>query len=137
MRVALSTRNARATALNFYDVPRRVRRDAVRVVRQSGERLRDNVLINMLDMGIVDTGFMMDKLRLDFTESRLAHEVGWRESDFTSAGRPWYPPYVVFGTTRMAPRDPIFGARDEELPRFRAELADVLREAARTNRSRA
>ena len=73
-----------------------------------------------------DDFHMIEHLRGDLSEDQLSYEVGFHESDFKRAGQDFYPLYVIFGTTKMAPRDFIFGPAQSERPRLRRALREAL-----------
>lgn len=80
-----------------------------------------------------DTGFMAEKMRLEFFREGYSFAIGWHADDFLGQTRrggqptPFYPPYVVLGTSRMAGRDPLTPAVEEERPRAREAFAKALR----------
>lgn len=127
MKLTLATRNAAGLAANFYAADRRVQRAVRRVVERAGVREFERARAD----APVDTGFMRSQLRLAFSEHGYLYELGFDEADFTGAGKPFYPLYVIFGTTKMPARDFLFGARDALRPAFRADLAAELRAAVR------
>jgi len=93
------------------------------VVQQSADR----TFAMAQDLCPRDTGFMAEHMRKDVSESGLAYEVGFREEDFTAAGKDFYPVHQEFGTSKMAAQPCIFPAAAAERPRFKRALADALR----------
>lgn len=80
----------------------------------------------------VDTKFMRDHISILPSEDGLSGEVGWRDSVFLDAGREFYPPFVEFGTSKMAAQPALMPTFEEERPRFvealRARLRAVVNE---------
>ncbi len=102
----------------------------LRVMQQSGER----VLNTAASLTPFDTGFMLDKLRLERTREGYNYAIGWRAGDFIGQRNPatgrtidaFYPVYVVYGTRRMAGRDPLTPALRTEEPQLKRALAAAL-----------
>lgn len=122
-RMTLSTRNNRAVLANLRQYGERAKERAKVVVQESADRVYNEAL----SLAPVDTGFMIEHLRQKFTPAGFGYQLGFEESDFTSAGKEFYPVHVIFGTRFMPARDFLFGPAIAERPRFRAELKHALR----------
>lgn len=127
MRMQLSIRNVSAVIANLKAADVRIQRAVQKRVRRVGE----DVHAVAYSLCPVDTGFMQDHLALEFTPKGFGFSVGWKEEEFSAAGLPFYPPYVVFGTDKQAPQDPLTPAYNQHIPPFQASLGAIIREAAR------
>lgn len=119
-RMTMSTRNIEAVKASLRQYGENAKARAKVVVKESADRLYAQVE----SLAPVDTGYMRDHIRKEFTPAGLGYQVGFRESDFPGG---FYPLYVIFGTRTMAARDFLFGPAAVERPRFRAALAEALR----------
>jgi hypothetical protein len=98
------------------------------------ERSGNRVLETAASLTPFDTGFMLEKLRLERTRGGYNYAVGWRSSDFVGQQNPqtgraitdFYPVYVVYGTRFMAGRDPLTPALRREEPTLRRGLKRAL-----------
>lgn len=126
-KMQLSVRNAKAVIGNIFAADKRVQASIKRTVRDAG--FAEYSLAYALCA--VDTGFMQENLTLEFLPSELGYELGWQASDFIGAGRPFYPPYVEFGTVKMAAQPALFPARDAIRPEFDRKLRQNIRTAIR------
>lgn len=99
-----------------------------RAIEDSGQR----VYLDALSLTPVDTGFMVDTLRLTYLPSMLGYEIGWYAQDYgglrpTGFPRPFYPPFVVLGTSKMAGRDPLTPALEGDRGILTSELGEACR----------
>ncbi len=122
-RMTMSTRNTQGVVANLrqYGQAARVRVQAV--VVESLER----TFTVAQSLCPRDTGFMADAMRAELTRKGFGYQVGFEERDFTAAGKPFYPIFTEFGTTKMAAQPCIFPANEAEHPRFRRRLAEALK----------
>lgn len=82
----------------------------------------------------VDTGFMRRQLRRTLTRNGFNYAIGWYASDFLGVLNPvsqrvitfFYPIPIVYGSKRMAGRDPLTPALREERPILSANIAAIL-----------
>jgi hypothetical protein len=83
-----------------------------------------------------DTFFMADHLRIEFSRGGFAYELGWRERDFTAAGREFYPIFQEFGyrhwrSGRFIQNPSLFPARNATRPKVLRALERNIRQAVR------
>jgi HK97 gp10 family phage protein len=124
--LTLSGGNAAGRIANVFGKVDTVTRQAVQeVVADAGAREYQRAY----DLAPKLTFFLADHLRYRLTKDRLAYEIGWKSSDFTSEGFAPYFQYTEFGTSKMAARPCLFPAREEIRPYFRANLSRALRQA--------
>jgi hypothetical protein len=99
-------------------------RAARAVVKAYGEEMRGQ----LSRRSPVDLGNMRDLAEVRFSEGGLTFQAGWWRETFTAHELRWYIPYVLFGTSRRAATPVHTAAEAAVLPRFRAALAQVLRD---------
>lgn len=129
-KVTLGTRNLQSLKANLRQYSAKARERAKQVVTTSGQRQYERTY----ELCPFDTGHMRDSIGLFYTPGGLSYQIGWEETDFVGANnihtgepiRSFYPLYQEFGTTRHPPHPCLFPARDEELPRFKRDLAKAL-----------
>jgi len=90
-----------------------------------GTQLQDTVKF----AAAFDTGFLAENVRKDIEPDGLFVEVGWRDIDFGSKGRPFYAPYVEFGTQKMAAQPALAPSLATIQPKFNAAIRRDIREA--------
>ena len=123
--VSVTVKNASATIARIHAADQACQ-DAVRqAVRDAGEFCRELTQATVP----VDTGFLRDNVVTTYRGDGLQFETGWRADDFLGAGKPFYAPYVEFGTRRMAAR-PSLGPAYEETRRYFSETLRALLRAA-------
>jgi len=81
------------------------------------------------------TFFMADHIKVEFSRGGYRYTVGWKESDFVNAGKPFYPLWQEFGfrhyrTGRFIQNASLFPARNAVLRDFQRQLASILRRSA-------
>jgi hypothetical protein len=123
--LSVKTVNVRGTIGNLVAADPRARAAMRTVVADAGGREHQRAA----DLTPKLTFFSVQRLRLDFIRDNLGYEIGWKQTDYAAAGRSWYVPYFVFGTSRQAAQDPLTPAQREIAPYFRATLARALRQA--------
>lgn len=121
--MAISVRNVEGTKAFLRQYGERAKARAKVVVENSAERSYQTSYALAPKL----TGFMANHLLKEFTPSGFGYRLGFRESDFTAAGKELYPRFVIWGTRFMAGRDFLFAPFEAEKPRFRAELKEALR----------
>jgi HK97 gp10 family phage protein len=122
---SIQTRNAAGIVANFVAADRTAQDAIRRAVKASGFRVQSSAKRN----APVRSGRLRRLIKLRFSEGKLSYTVGWIEEDFTREGKPFYPLYVEFGTSRMAARPTLFPASQEERPKLASELSTLLRAA--------
>ena len=70
-------------------------------VKQNGERQRAVTEVECPK----DTGYMASKTQVKFSDGGLTYNVGYYAEDFPGN---FYPPYPIFGTSRMAANNFLF-----------------------------
>lgn len=85
------------------------------------ERSAERVFLRAVILCPVDTGFMVEHLRVKLTREGYNYVIGWYREDFTGQGLDFYAVYVVLGTRYQAANDPIS-------PALRSEHAQLMRE---------
>lgn len=73
------------------------------------------------------TGFMASRTRLDFSPEGLTYTVGYKAEDFEAEGLPFYPPFVILGTSRMAANDFLFRVHEMMAQENTRVVGDELR----------
>lgn len=127
-RVTVKVRNTDGLRAALQAKDRRVKDAVLDIVAESADRAFNIAQ----DLCPRDTGFMADKMRLEFTREGYNYAIGWHAADFLGETRrgalpvPFYPPYVVFGTSEQAGRDPLTPAIEEERPRALAAMRRAL-----------
>lgn len=122
-KMSLATRNTKGVIASLRQYGERAKERAKVVVEESADRVYQTARQN----APVDTGFMVEHLRREFTPAGLGYSVGFRAEDFAAAGKDFYPVFLEFGTRFMAARPFLFPAAALERPRFRRELVEALR----------
>lgn len=125
MRLTLQHREIKTLAFRFYAADRAVSREARKLVGEMGLFTKELTQF----FCPVDTWFMHDHVRLEFTGDRLGYEVGWLDADFAEAGLPFYPIYQEFGTSKMRAQPSLFPAYREAEASFRPAVRDLMRHA--------
>lgn len=82
----------------------------------------------------VDTGFMRRQLRRTLTREGYNYAIGWYSSDFLGVLNPvsqrvitfFYVVPIIYGSKRMAGRDPLTPALREEREILRGNIAAIL-----------
>lgn len=113
---------ADATVVNLRKIDEIAQRECVDAVRRAGNRLVELVQRRVA----YDTGFMHDNVRVEFTPKGYSFEGGWLEDDFERAGRPFYPPFVEFGTWKMPSQPSLLPAYDQVAAELQSDLADAI-----------
>jgi HK97 gp10 family phage protein len=75
----------------------------------------------------VDTGFMRDHVRDDYSPDGLTFTVGWKAEEFAAAGLPFYPPYVELGTSLMDAQPSLNPAFETMMPHIQTDVGKALR----------
>src|SRR4051812_11349345 len=89
--MSLATRNTSAVIGSLRQYGERAKERAKVVVEESADRAYQTARQN----APVDTGFMVEHLRREFTPAGLGYSVGFRAEDFAAAGKDFYPLYVI------------------------------------------
>jgi hypothetical protein len=118
----LLTRSSEAMIANFYAADPIAQRQFRAAVVDHAEGV---VRVTKV-YAAVDTGFMRDHTRYTLSPSGLISEQGWFMDDFASAGLDFYPPYVEFGTSRMAAQPALLPAANVMAPQFEARLSAIV-----------
>jgi HK97 gp10 family phage protein len=111
-----------ALVANFYASDAEIQRAARAAVKRAGDAMFEIAEA----LCAVDTGFMVEHMRERITEGGYAVSIGWDAADFEDAGLAFYPPFVEFGTSKMAAQPAIGPAFEIVAPEFEAELAAVV-----------
>lgn len=121
-RFELSVQGVEGLIANIYAADPLIK-NAVRAVNQrAGKTIRERTQATCA----YDTGFMAEHVKDAYTPSGLAFEVGWDATDFYEAGKPFYPEFVIFGTTKMPARPSLITAYDEYSVTYAGELGDAI-----------
>lgn len=125
MRMRLSVHNARGVVANLYAADKRIKGEVRRSVKMHGELTKELTQF----LCAYDTGFMHDHVRTRYSRGGMAWQTGWDDADFAAADLPFYPPYVEFGTSKMAAQ-PALGPAYRDVDRmFRQDLREKIRGA--------
>lgn len=131
--------NSDGLKVNLSAALERAKKEIRRVVGESAIRVQ----VRTIDLCPKDTFFMSEHVRADFSPGGYKYTVGWDANDFVGTEdengrpRPFYPPYVEFGTRKMRAQPSLSIAFIEEEPRFKANMAKALSTAyARGTRHR-
>ena len=132
MKFTLSTRNQQRIILQLRRFAPEVRKGIRAVI---GEYAAKEYQL-AYDLCPKDTFFMANHLRVEFSRGGYAYELGWRESDFTSAGKPFYALHQEFGyrhyrSNRFIQNPSLFPARNATRPKFLRALERNIRAATR------
>jgi hypothetical protein len=108
----LGVRNLDGLVANF-----RARADGVgERVRAVNEETMHDVLSLTEMLCAKRTGFMASMLKGTLTPNGYGFDAGWSADDFFAAGLDFYPPFVEFGTSRMAAQPALGPAWAEIMP---------------------
>lgn len=121
----LGVRGTRGLAANFYAADR----DILQAMRDLTKRGAQLIVDVTRQLAPVRTGFMRDHVAYELLPSGLGYEAGWRESDFTAAGLPFYPLFQELGTRFMAANPSLGPAAQYVAPILLHEGRDILRAA--------
>ena len=131
-RLTITVKNTEGVQRKLENKDRVMRRELKRVVLDSGERVYQDVARQTP----VGSGYMLEQLRLSYHREGYTYHVGWYKEDFVGTERQrgrrteprsFYPLYVIFGTSRMAGRDILTPAMEDERPEFRRQAANAMR----------
>lgn len=127
-RVTVRVRNVERVVRALVAKEGAILSEARKAVARSGERVYQSALAATP----VDTGKMADELKLIMNKTGLGYSCGWHAEDFTGTrpdGRPmeFYPPFVVFGTSKLAGNDPLTPALEADRPILAQEIAEAAR----------
>lgn len=125
MKLDLRVRDIRGIVANLHSRNERVQVDVRDAVQRFGVDVRELAK----ELAPVDTGFMREQIRDEYSPEGLVVQVGYREEDFTSRGLPFYAPYQEYGTVYMPAQPHIGPAYRAMLPHFREDLSVILRRA--------
>jgi hypothetical protein len=120
--LTLGVRNIEAVKANLRQYGEQAKENARSAAQASADRLYEASQA----LCPVDSGFMKEHERKEMTPAGYGYRVGFQESDFTGAGREFYPLFVIFGTRFMAGRDFLFAPAAAEQVTFRRELKAAL-----------
>jgi HK97 gp10 family phage protein len=126
----VTIRNAQGVIANLHAKER----DIVEAIEQEMVRGADLTHELTEEATPVDKGNMKRLLRKDISPNRRAFEVGWRQEDFLAEGLRWYPPYVIFGTSKMPARPVLQEAYSHVEPIVGDNISRAIREAIRRRR---
>lgn len=106
-------------------------------LRQAVEEQGAATLAVAEDLCPIDTGFMIERLRLTFTRNGLNWNIGFRAEDFLGVVNPvtdrvvtaFYPVFVLGGTRHMAGNDFLTAALRLRSARIRAAYRKALTDA--------
>lgn len=121
VRLDLAVR-ADATLVNLRKIDAIAQSECIAAVRRAGEKFLEIVHQTVA----YDTGFMHDHVRVEYTPKGYSFEGGWIQNDFDAAGLPFYPPFVEFGTSRMAAQPSILPAYDRVAASLERDLASSI-----------
>jgi hypothetical protein len=116
--LTFGVRDDRAVIRNVYAADR----IAVEAMRATTRRSGNRAYKAAQRYCPVDTRFMKEHMRLEFSDDDLIWELGWNEFEFEAAGLPFYPPYQEYGTDRHPAQPSVTPAHFEEEPRYQREL---------------
>jgi len=119
----LSVRNTSGLVANFYAAERDIVAGMTRAAKSAAELLQ----LVVQQTCAVDTGFMRDHVRIWYSKSGLAFEVGWDAADFFGAGFAFYPWFVEYGTRFMAAQPALMPAYNYVVPIYLADVRDLTR----------
>ena len=125
MKLDVRVNDVTGLVANLYARDERVQVD----VRDAVQRFGVDVRVLARDLAPVDTGFMREQIRDEYSPEGLTVQVGYREEDFTAKGLPFYAPYQEYGTVYMAAQPHIGPAYRAMLPHFKEDVSAILRRA--------
>lgn len=132
--LALGSSNERAIVARFAAFDKEVTRLARAVVKDNAAdaymRIHRDCPVD--DGPYADDFHMRDHIVIVFSADGLAYQIGWDEDDFLSAGQPFYPIFVIFGTRFMAARDVLFPNHEQSKRDFAPAMDGVLSAAAQS-----
>lgn len=122
MRITYGLRQRAPITLVLGRKSQQFKRDIRRVVK--------SVSLEALDIAVffcpVKTGFSQRHLRVAYTPAGFGFDLGWRAIDYRRAGKVFYPPFFVEGTSRQRAQDPLRPAFRMTRPRLERQCARVL-----------
>lgn len=110
------------------------------VAYQAGAYLEATTIVNEVasyvqrrtaERAAKDTGFMAEHVREWLSEKGLKYRVGWTAQDFIAAGKPFYPPYPEFGTSRQPAQPALIPSAREGEKMIRERITAMLRRRSR------
>lgn len=119
----LGVRALQGLAANFHKADQEAQREIKAAVRQSAE----DTLALAIMLCPKRTGFMSENIKVRYTASELAFEVGWEAADFYEAGFAFYPFFVEFGTRFMSAQPSLGPAWEHERSAFEQNVAQAIR----------
>ena len=133
VRLTLEVPKLSALVANFYATDAEIQEGARAIVANAAEVLDEY----WAALCPVDTGLMKSLRRVQFTESGLEFNAGWLDEDFAEAQKPFYPPFVEFGTRFMRAQPSLGPAFEQTAPLFEADMRDLIEAAAARKAGRA
>lgn len=132
MRVTVKVRNTDGVSRKLEFKGKAARAELRKCVQRAGERVYQMAA----NLTPIDTGYMVDHLRLSFHREGFSYHLGWYAEDFvgterihgfsqTPRPRPFYVPYVVFGTSRHSGVNPLTPAQESDKQQFDQECQDA------------
>lgn len=125
IRTRFTFRGTQGLVANFHAADRRVGALVRRRVQYYGRRVQELTR----RYAAYRSGFMRDHVGVWFTANGLVFTVGWDPADFAAAGRPFYPPYLEFGTRKMAARPALYPAYRDVEPQFVRSIGEAVKAA--------
>lgn len=112
-------------AANFRAYDQRCQELVLQAQQENGAEHRQR----MHDEAPKDTRFMAEHTEVRFSENGYTYTVGYWPEPFTEAGLSFYPPFVAFGTSKMAANDWMFRATEPMREIVRQRVGEALKTA--------
>lgn len=124
--------NYKATIANIYVADQLMQRDVRKRVAVAGRKTwrRARALCNKGGaLQAYDTGRFRRSITLRLSDDSLVYEVYYDRGVFIADEKPYYAPFVEYGTARMAARPVLWTAWNEVYPKFNEELSVEIRKS--------
>lgn len=122
LKLELSEKNVDAVTASMIVRGKRAQQRLRKAVRTSGDNCKALTQL----FCAVDTGFMQEHVKTVYADAGLSFETGWEAMDFFDAGRPFYPPFVEFGTRFMSAQPALGPAFAEIEPQLIEDISSIM-----------
>lgn len=127
MRSHVTVAGLSAMAANFHKLGEAAKEKVLAAQAENAAEHRQR----MYDEAPKDTGFMADHTEVRFSDGGYRYKVGYWEEAFTAAGLPFYPPYPLFGTSRITANPWMFRATEPMREIAGRRVGDAIKDALR------
>lgn len=126
MRSKVTVTGMSALAANFHKFEESAKEKVLAAQRETAEQHRELMAYEAPK----DTGFMAAHTEVRFSEGGFRHEVGYWADTFSAAGKDFYVPFPLLGTSTIAPNDWVFRATEPMREVYTRNVGDAIRQAA-------